>query len=40
MVGEANHALGGLAPGTDLDTAEGRAMFAQLLAQMQSGAYA
>jgi putative toxin-antitoxin system antitoxin component (TIGR02293 family) len=35
-----NNALGGVAPGEYLDTAEGRALIAQLLAQMQSGAYA
>jgi putative toxin-antitoxin system antitoxin component (TIGR02293 family) len=37
---EPNNALGGVAPGEYLDTAEGRALVAQLLAQMQSGAYA
>lgn len=37
---EPNNALGGVAPGDYLDTAEGRALIAQLLAQMQSGAYA
>ena len=37
---EPNNALGGVAPGDYLDTAEGRALVAQLLAQMQSGAYA
>jgi putative toxin-antitoxin system antitoxin component (TIGR02293 family) len=37
---EANNALGGAAPGEYLDTAEGRALVSQLLAQMQSGAYA
>ena len=39
-LGEPNHALGGVPPGDYLDTAEGRALVAQLLAQMQSGAYA
>ena len=39
-LGEPNNALGGVAPGEYLDTAEGRALIAQLLAQMQSGAYA
>lgn len=37
---EPNNALGGVAPGEYLDTAEGRALIAQLLSQMQSGAYA
>ena len=39
-LGEPNQALGGVPPGDYLDTAEGRALVAQLLAQMQSGAYA
>lgn len=37
---EANHALGGKAPGDFMDTADGRALVAGLVAQMQSGAYA
>lgn len=37
---EPNAALGGLAPGSFLDTADGRVLVAGLVAQMQSGAYA
>lgn len=37
---EPNPALGGTPPGEFLDTADGRAMVAALVAQMQSGAYA
>ena len=39
-LGEANQALGGAAPGEYLDTAEGRALIAQLITQIESGAYA
>ncbi len=35
-----NNALGGKAPGDFMDTADGRALVAGLIAQMQSGAYA
>jgi putative toxin-antitoxin system antitoxin component (TIGR02293 family) len=35
-----NHALGGKVPGDFMDTADGRALVAGLVAQMQSGAYA
>jgi putative toxin-antitoxin system antitoxin component (TIGR02293 family) len=35
-----NNALGGRSPGEFLDTADGRALVAGLVAQMQSGAYA
>lgn len=37
---EPNAALGGLAPGSLLDTADGRVLVAGLVGQMQSGAYA
>jgi putative toxin-antitoxin system antitoxin component (TIGR02293 family) len=37
---EPNAALGGRAPGEFMDTADGRALVAGLVAQMQSGAYA
>lgn len=37
---EPNPALGGTPPGEFLDTADGRALVAGLVAQMQSGAYA
>ena len=37
---EPNAALGGKAPGEFMDTADGRALVAGLVAQMQSGAYA
>jgi len=39
-LGEANHALGGAMPGEYLDTAEGRALVAQLITQIESGVYA
>jgi uncharacterized protein (DUF2384 family) len=35
-----NKALGSKAPGEFMDTADGRALVAGLVAQMQSGAYA
>jgi uncharacterized protein (DUF2384 family) len=34
-----NNALGGKTPGDFMDTADGRALVAGLVAQMQSGAY-
>jgi putative toxin-antitoxin system antitoxin component (TIGR02293 family) len=37
---EPNNALGGKPPGEFMDTADGRALVAGLVAQMQSGAYA
>ena len=37
---ESNNALGGKTPGDFMDTADGRALVAGLVAQMQSGAYA
>jgi putative toxin-antitoxin system antitoxin component (TIGR02293 family) len=37
---EPNNALGGRPPGEFMDTADGRALVAGLIAQMQSGAYA
>lgn len=38
-LGEPNPALGGRPPGEYMDTADGRALVAGLVAQMQSGAY-